>query len=263
MDRLKTFFLLLTVSLFFFSTVAQAKPIQMLIWYPGGEGDEEAAGPILNDFANEVKQASNGKIELQITYSQNPPTQLPFNPKQNPYAVGIVAYEVYLKYKIPLSLKPVAKTLPLPAGKDTERYYIVGNSTTQIKDIGRWELYTHRPYEKGFLLSLFPELANYQNLQIKSTLNLIGTLKEIQTHNYYLVVLDAFSHTNLKNLNFPWVKSLVDIAVSKEIPSAPVVQFNESPEVDDLTKVLISLKPTPVLKQLRLKGFFTIDGSTP
>ena len=143
MDRLKTLFFLLIINLLF-STVAQAKPIKMLIWYPGGEGDEEAAGPILSDFANEVKQASAGKIELQITYSQNPPQQLPFDPKQNPYAIGIVAYEVYLKYQGSLSLNPIAKTLPLPAGKGTEQYYIVGNTSTQIKDIGRWELYTHR-----------------------------------------------------------------------------------------------------------------------
>ncbi len=243
---------------FLFANIAYAESFKMLIWYPGGEGDAANAEPILQEFSNQIKNISQGKLDLKINYSQEEISTVAYQ-KLNTYHFVILSHDAFLQSKTgPVKLTPILTTLPLPEGRVSEKYYLLQDATQDSKLFNNPILNANRPYSADFLKKYFPDLITLEKYQFQYQRNIIGVIKNLSLNKNQLVLVDAFQYASIKKLEMPWIKSLKIFATSTDVPSPKLLMIENHGELATvLTDALIKLQGSPVLLQLRLKGFST------
>lgn len=244
------------------SAKAQAAPLKLLFFYPGGQGSQEAAQPLLDAFAESLKKASDGKIEATVTYLSDTQAGLDFIKTQKPGA-AVLSLDAYEQYASGWGAKVIAKTLQLPSGDGSDRYFIVGKKGANLPASGPLTLLSARPFTADFVAKrLFPQLSGLQ-ISIQPLRNTVGALRGIGSgEKSDFLLLDQFEYTNVMRLKAAWVAGLGTVAESQKISSAPVVVFpgpNSAELGATLQKALVKLGADPAaqstLQELRMKGF--------
>ncbi len=259
----KKIFLPLFLCLIIFSaSSSSAAPIKILFYYPGGQGSQEAAQPILDSFAEALKKSSGGKIEAQIFYFSDPQEGAGFLQAQKPQA-GILGLDTFLKQGQAWGAQVIAKTLQLPSGDGTDQYFLLGKSGVPLPGSGALQVSSPRPLDPGFVAEkLFPQMKDLR-IEVKPTPNTVGELRAIGSGTKTgWVLLDQFEYGNIAKLKTPWAAALSVAAQSPKISSAPFVIFtpNAAPDLgSDLAKALEKMGADSANKEtlgnLRIRGF--------
>ncbi len=265
MKKLAALALLLTLTAF--SAAARAAPLQLLFFYPGGQGSQEAAQPLLDAFAESLKKASGGKIEATVAYISDAQAGLDFVKARKPGA-AVLSLDSYLQHAPGWGATVIAKTLQLPSGDGTDRYFIVGKKGASLPTSGPLTLLSQRPFSPDFVAKqLFPQLQGMQ-LSIQPLRNPVGALRAVgMGEKSDLILLDQFEYANVMRLRTAWVAGLAAAAESPKVSSAPVVVFPGPGSAElgaELQKALVKLGSDPsaqaTLQELRMKGFKAAQG---
>jgi len=261
----KILFAILTVALISITThSANAKASKMIFWYPGEAGSTSEAAPLLEEFSNYVKKKSG--IELEGTYINDVSKGIVFIKKQKP-AFGIISHITLEENRttLPPPFTTVAWTKPLPDGKTTEQFSLVGYRVPESEET--WTpptnltVLTSIPISIAYLKStLFPNLTG--NIMVKMTNTILMTLKKMSTeaNPNQVALLTPMESYALKSMSAEWTTKLAELVKSKSIPTAALVSFQDDPrKADTLVKTLIDMSNDPegkeILETLRLKGF--------
>jgi hypothetical protein len=245
-----------------------AAPMKILFFYPGGQGDQQAAQPILDAFSEALKRNSAGKVEAQVFYISDPQAGLQFIKTQKPQA-AILSLDTFYRYGNELGAKVIAKSLQLPSGDGTDQYFIVGKSGTTLPTAGPITLLSPRLLDSSFVAGkLFPNLSGVQ-WKIEASPNAVGALRAIGNGTKEgFVLLDQFEYANISKLKTPWAQALTPLASSQKISGAPVVVFSQnlSPELAaELEKSLLKLSQDAASREtlttLRITGFKAARGA--
>ncbi|MCC6272771.1 MAG: hypothetical protein IT572_04845 [Deltaproteobacteria bacterium] len=265
MKKFAALALLLTLTAF--SAAVQAAPVKLLFFYPGGQGSQEAAQPLLDAFAESLKKASGGKIEATVTYLSETQAGLDFIKAQKP-AAAVLSLDAYLQYAPDWGATVVAKTLQLPSGDGTDRYFIVGKKGAALPTSGTLTLLSQRPFSPDFVAKqLFPQLSGLQ-FSVQALRNPVGALRTVgMGEKSDFILLDQFEYANVMRLRAAWVAGLAAAAESQKISSAPVVVFPGPGSAEfgaELQKALVKLgsdsSAQTTLQELRMKGFQAAQG---
>ncbi len=257
-------FAIVTLSLRFLlgTAIAQAAPLKILFFYPGGQGSQEAAQPLLDSFAESLKQASGGKIDAAVTYLSDKEAGLQFIKTEKP-AAAILSLDTYLQFAPAWGATMVAKTLQLPSGDGTDQYFIVGAKGTSLPSGGKISVLSSRPLDPSFLAQkLFPSLKGAE-FTVAPLRNTMGALRAVgMGEKPDLILLDQYEWANVSRLRTAWVAGLAPLASSAKVSSAPVVIFPDQMPAGlkaDFEKALVQLgqdsAAQATLRELRMKGF--------
>ncbi len=235
---------------------ANPQTYKMIFWYPGEAGTTQDAQTPLNDFFSYI----NKKIAPEsITgkYFNTIPAGLNYIKKEKP-KLGILSYVAFTSNN---NAKTLLQTLPLPDGKPTENYVIVGKGPKPAN----WNipLYTKQPlsmeFLKDYILNDRTTVRSYDRTNVIP--NMLLTLKDIAAGTKTgAAILQPMEYFTLKNLEPPWAKDLNVWHTSMPIPTAPLVTFGDiGPVADKIKNVLLKMSSdpaaAPILETLRLKGF--------
>ncbi|HCU24400.1 MAG TPA: hypothetical protein DF383_05220 [Deltaproteobacteria bacterium] len=252
---LTVIFLLGTASL-------QAMPMKFLFFFPGGQGSQEVAQPLLDTFAASLKKASGGKFEANIAYISDKNSGIRYIQTQRP-AAGILSWDLFDQYAKTWGAEVLAKTLQLPSGDGSDQFFLIAPKGTVLPNSGKITILSQRPFEAAFVAAkLFPEAKGVE-FEIQSTRNPVGELRSIGSGSKSaFVLLDSYEWHNISRLKAAWVAGLGVAAQSAKVPSAPVVTFPGplSPEergilAQALAKMGQDSEVQETLRELRLKGF--------
>lgn len=263
--KISTYFTLSIVLLFhLLSGNAYAKEIKLIFFYPGGEGSEAQAQPILDEFALALKDASEGKIEAKIRYFSDLKEGSSYIESEKP-AGGILSYDLFLSQGPHWQAKSILQTLQLPSSNGKDQYFLIGNKESQLPASGEIKVLSSRPLSASFVKEkLFPDTSLDWNLI--PTKNIVGKLRKLgmtnqPTENTW-ILLNQFEWSNLSRLRTAWVAGLKVMLESHQIPSAPFVLFDNAlsdEEAQQLSKALTKMTKNPKAKKtlelLRIKGF--------
>ncbi len=236
------FFLLLLA----LPALAQSVKPTMVFVYPGGEGDSEAAQPLLDQFTALIEKQGGPALEAHYYSSLEEGLQA-----MKDASLGIVSLETYItqKNKIPMAL--LLSTLPINTDQAEEHYYLMSLEEENLKTV-----YVSNPMDARFFRHLL--FKNRQATPVRST-NLLGNLRKIAEGEKSSYLLDSYEYEGLKFLSFDWIKNLKLTATSEAIPTAPLVVFKDFSGKDKLKEVLLKMGKTSdgkkILQSLRLKGF--------
>jgi len=237
----------------------QASPqqIRMLFWYPGEAGSTVEAKGVLNSFFDHL----NGRIapyKISGEYFNTVPEGLAYLKKQKP-SLAIISFAGYTINGRALDKnEPILKTLPLPNGKPTELYVVVGMGPRPAA----WNttIYTKQPLTREFVNDYV--LGVGTDVNIVAVQSVIATLKDISSGaKKGGVILQPMEYQTFKNIGLPWTGSLSVWHTSAPIPSAPVIAMQTlSPDArQKIVSALLSMSTDPegkkILETLRLKGF--------
>lgn len=246
------------------STSAQAKEIKLIFFYPGGEGSEVQAQPVLDEFSTALKEASNGAFEAQVRYFSDLSAGSTYITNQKP-AGGILAYDLFLSQGPQWQAKTILQTLQLPSGDGKNQYFLIGNKQNQIPESGKLNILSSRPLSADFVKQeLFPTSTLQWN--VTPTKNIVGKLRRLGIEGALAentwILLNQFEWYNISRLRTGWAANLKVFLESEKIPSAPFVIFDEAlsaNETQELRQALSKLnrnsKAKKTLELLRLKGF--------
>jgi len=203
-------FLLVTFS---FPASGYAKPLKMVFFYPGGQGSQQQAKPLLDEFSAALKKASGGKIESEILYISDAATGESYIREQKPDA-GILSLDVYLKNATTWDAKAIARSLQLPSADGKNQYFLVGRSGSILPE-DTIHVYSSLPLDKSFVeQTLFPKLNRPVTLEV--TANILGKLRKIgQGGDTRPVLLDQYEYATISRLKTPWAKNLTALAASE------------------------------------------------
>lgn len=235
---------------------AYTQDYQMIFWYPGEAGSTIDAQTTLDAFFDYInKKIAPDKISGK--YFNTVEDGLKFIKGAKP-VVGIISFAAFEinKAKIP-NAKVLLNTLPLPAGKPTEQYTIVG----KVNNMNPSALFSKQPLTKDFVQKY---IWNNPNLFITIVPNILPVLKEVATgEKAGGIILQPMEYTTLKSMSQTWTKQLTVLRTSEPIPSAPLVTFGDStlPFIQRLKDVLLKIGQDPtaagIIETLRFKGFAT------
>ncbi|MCE9625652.1 MAG: hypothetical protein K8R69_09430, partial [Deltaproteobacteria bacterium] len=139
------------------AAAAQAVPVKILFFYPGGEGSQESAQPILDSLAEALKKASGGKLEPSVTYFTDKAAGIEFIKTQKP-AAAVLSLDSYYQYATTWGATMIAKTLQLPSGDGSDQYFLIGKKGTPLPATGPIKILSPRPLDLGFLTGkIFPQ----------------------------------------------------------------------------------------------------------
>jgi hypothetical protein len=240
---------------------AQAESINLIFLYPGGQGSQQQAQPLLDEFSAALKKASGDKIEAKIFYFNDSAEGETFIKTQKP-AGGILAEDLFAAKGTTWGAEKTLNTLQLPSGDGNNQYFILGNAKHPPPAAGDINLYSARPVDPAFLQQkLFPQLGT--RLKLNITPNIVGMLRKIgKGEEVAWVLLDQFEQATITASKAPWTQELKTEAASPKIPSAPWVAFTANSNPDQaqaLKTALIKLSADganrQTLEMLRLKGF--------
>ncbi len=253
---------LLFLFLSIFPLSAHAAPLKILFFYPGGQGDQASAQPILDSFSESLKKNSGGQLEAKVTYISDSAQGRAFIQNEKPSA-AMLSVDSYLKYGNAWGAKVIAKALQIPSGDGSDQYFILGKKGATLPNSGNLVLVSPREIEVEFVTGkLFPQLKG-THLSVQASQNTVGTLRGIGSGTKEgLVLLDQFEYANLSQLKTPWAANLELLATSPKVSSAPFVVFPNqasSELIAMLGKALLQMTQDPgaaeTLGTLRLKGF--------
>lgn len=248
--------LFVVIASVFIAATAQAKTIKMIFWYPGEAGTTKDAQPILDEFTKFLGDSLRPDT-VTGKYFNTVEGGLVFINNERP-AIGVVSYAAWIQNRNKLAGSSVILgTLPLPHGKSTEQYRLVG----YLSRLGDGEtVFSSESLSLGFIRAeLFPDLP--PNTKIVQTNQMLMKLKEIGDEKLKaFAILTPNEAASLAKLSLPWAVNLKTIADSRKVPSARVISFgNLSPEISKLKKALLAIsnnaEANDVLTELRLKGF--------
>ena len=252
---------LLSLILSFCAPWAHAEILDLVFLYPGGQGNQEQAQPILDSFSESLKKNSGGKIEVRVRYFSNEKTGEQYIQKEKP-AGGILSQDLFQQKSGPWQAETLLKTLQLPSADGTNQYFILGRPDQPLPTSGEVTLISLHPLAPSYLKeNLFPDLA--LNFNIQQDPNVVGNLRKIgKGQSQGFVLLDQFEYATISKLSSDWAKNIKSLAVSKKIPSAPFVIFSQnisSQESQRLKEALLKMSRDPnaqeTLGLLRIKGF--------
>lgn len=244
-----------------FPNPAHAKAMNLIFLYPGGQGSQEQAQPLLDNFAKFLKENSAGKIVADIKYFSNEKAGEQFIQSQKP-AAGILAEDLYAEKGTTWQAQRLLQTLQLPSGDGNNQYFILGNSKESLPLSGTLQLMSTRPLTKNFANdNLFPD--QRLNLEVQKAPNVVRKLRKIgMGREKGFILLDQYEYATILKLKAAWVQGLKTFATSKKVPSAPFVVFKENistAQSEALKKALLKLsqdsKARETLGLLRIKGF--------
>ncbi len=258
----KIIFFIFALQLLAFTNISQASTLNLIFFYPGGQGSQQEAQPILDQFATGLKKASDGKITASITYLSDTQKGLDFIAQQKPHG-GIISYDVFLAHQKDWKLKSIAQTLQLPSADGNNQYFLIKNKAQNIDASKPLNIYSSQKLAKDFVKSkLFPQLTQAINLQ--HTQNIMGKLRKLgmgETTDE-IILLDQFEYHNVSRLRIAWVANIDIMQKSELIPTAPFVIFENklNAETSEILKqALLKLSKDSEMKEtlqlLRLKGF--------
>ncbi|MBI4126980.1 MAG: glycosyltransferase [Deltaproteobacteria bacterium] len=256
----KPLLLFVLVAVLFGSTAAKAREIKMIFWYPGEAGSTAEAQPVLDLFFEALNQdlkpdQMSGKYFNTVAGGKN------YIAKEKP-ALGIVSFPAWVQYRktFPAASSEWLATLPLPDGKSTHLYRLVGPSKELHENS---ILISSEPLSVEFLrTSLFANLP--QRITVRESPQLLSQLRTIADgQDKAYAILTPMEATTLDQLSSPWAKKLITVETSKPIPSASVILVDPSlPQAERLQNLFLtfSLKDSnkEILNELRLVGFETL-----
>lgn len=240
---------------------AHARALDFLFLYPGGQGSQEQAQPILDEFSAELETASGGKIEGKIHYFNDVGSGEIFIRNHKP-AGGILSEDIFMTKAKEWGAEKLLSTLQLPSGDGTNQYFILGPGNNPFPPAGPVEVYSSRPIPQTFLMEkLFPGFPGGMKSQF--TPHVVGLLRKMgkkETKGW--VLLDQYEAASILKSKAPWAQDLQIQARSEKVSSAPWVIFpqNITPETARALKAaLLKLSGNPAnrqtLEMLRVKGF--------
>ena len=244
------------------SAPAVAAPLQILFFNPGGQGSQELAQPLLDNFAASLKTASGGKIDAALTYLPDPAAGVTFIKTQKP-AAAVLSLDAFYQYAPAWGATMIAKTRQLPSGDGLDQQFIVGKKGAALPASGALTLTSPRPLAADFVAKkLFPQLSGL-SFTIQPTRNVMGALRAVGSgEKSEFILLDQFEYANVMRLRAAWVAGLGTAAESQKVSSAPVVVFPANAPGGfgpELQKALIQMgkdsAALPTLQEMRLKGF--------
>jgi hypothetical protein len=246
-------FLLLCVTL---PSTGRTDNAKMVFWYPGEAGSTEDAQPVIDAFLDYL---SRGLAPNSVTgkYFNTIDGGLRYISGEKP-KVGVVSFAAWTENRGKLGNATVMlAALPLPQGKTTEQYALVGI----VKDVPAGAtIYSSEPFTKAFIKEhLFAELP--EDAAFEQTDRIFVQLKDIAGgKEKAFAILTPMEAASLKKLSSPWVKPLRFLKESKAVSTARVVLFDPSwKDAVKLSEVLISSGNDPqaidILEEMRLKGF--------
>lgn len=246
---------IITTCLIFFTTNAYAKDIKMIFWYPGEAGSTNEAQPILDEFIKQV----NSKIApdvISCRYFNTTEGGLSFIKQEKP-VVGIISYAAWKQNQATLaSAGVVLSTLPIPHGKSTEEYSLVGIDNK----IDGKNILTSEPLSASFIhIELFSNIL--PNNKVTQTPQMLLKLKEIAEGKLdSLAILTPTEAATIAKLSAPWAKAIRVIYTSRPVPTARVVLFDSKWQTFEKFKTtLLTLgndaTNAEILDEMRLKGF--------
>lgn len=238
------------------ASVAHARQIKMIFWYPGEAGSTKEAQPILDEFFEYL----NGKItptRISGKYFNTAQEGLAYIRSEKPM-IGIVSYAAWAQNRDKIgTAQVILATLPLPHGRSTEHYTLVGRNA-QIPAGAM--IFSSEPLSEPFMRTeLFPKLK--EGVKISQTHQLLMKLKEIgEGKTNAWAILSPAETGALARLNHPWAKSLKTIAESNPVPTARVILFDETwKDVGRFKTTLLTIgddmSVRDILDEMRLKGF--------
>jgi hypothetical protein len=238
------------------STVAHARQVTMLFWYPGEAGTTAEAQPVLDAFFEYL----NTKIapdRIAGKYFNSLNSGVAFLSKSKP-TLGIVSFAAFEQNKAKMgTATELLATLPLPGGQTTERYLLVGRGANLTAD---QKVLSSEPLSNAFVKArLFPQIPD--GVKLEQHAQLLMALRKIGEGSLDAVaILTPSEATSLARLSAPWANALQTIATSPPVPTARVLLFDPSwKESAKLREVLLSMGKDPtaqaLLEEMRLKGF--------
>jgi len=248
--------IIIIASLFLISTPAFARTVNMIFWYPGEAGSTSEAQPIIDLFFESVNQKISPD-KMQGRYFNTVNEGIEYIKKRKPVA-GIISYAAWVQNSDKLKgATVILSTLPLPGGKDTEQYTLVGSGSTKAAHL---PIISSEPLSISFVrTNLFPSIA--PNANISRNPQLLYNLKRIASGELKSqAILTPTEAATLKRLSSPWAKKLKFLAESKPVSSARVVLFDPKwKKSAEFKKAILSMDKDDdgqlILEELRLKGF--------
>lgn len=233
----------------------------MIFVYPGGQGSPEQAQPLLDQFSEQLKQASKGKLQAKLKYYtdyQAAEAKI----RSGAAAAGILAQDLFSEQGKAWQARPILRTQMLPSADGTNRFFLMGPKGASLPASGELTLTSSRPIPSSYILDqLFPDWS--MQVKVQPSPNVVGILRKVGSgKSNEWVLLDQFEHATITRLKSAWVSGLEVTAQSKPVPSAPVVVFGEG--LDPKTRAQLeaallqmgkSSGAQEVLQLLRLKGF--------
>lgn len=259
----QTFRLSLLFLLLLFSPLGICEePLRMVLIYPGGEGSQEDAQPILDRFFEQVQK--NGGPKILGKYYPDLKEGLAAL-KKSPH-LGILSLETYLTQQNKLTMEVLLSTIPRASKTPTDRYFFLATKdmADKLKD-SKVDVYVSRPLPQTFFHSTLsikiPDTEN-TTFHLNFASNLLSVLKKIGGGELKAAALvDTFEYNSLKKLKLDWAKNLRVVSSSSSIPSSPVVAFSSLSEstkeklIDAFLKMANSEEGREILKTMRLNGF--------
>ena len=235
---------------------AVAKDIQMIFWYPGEAGTTEMARPTLDLFFDYINAII---VPDKITgqYFNTTKDGLSFIKGKSP-TLGIISFATFSEHVGKLGkVSVLLKTLPLPAGKTSEEYVIVGKGPRPAN----WNtaLFSKQPLTLDFVKKYI--LPTSDSPQIVTVPAILPLLRDLSTGaKSGGAILKPTEYFAFKNLDQPWTKELALWQTSPAVPTAPVVLFGDgSALTEKIKKIMVDMSADPegiaILNELRLKGF--------
>jgi|GEM_PF-1203716 len=233
---------------------------EFVFWYPGGEGTQKDAEPIIAAFLNYIKGKTG--YEIRGRYINKTDEGIKYIKAKRP-TFGIVSWITLEENKGKLPpYKEIAATLPLPHGTDKEIFTIVGKEG--------WEkgsellLASSIPISPAFFKKyMMPELD--KEVTITETSSIFALLKELSLGNARdkAVLLTPMEMHTFSNLKVDWKGGLRVIQRLKPIPTARLIYFGDDLGVADrLIQALLAMQEekegVEILGELRLKGFLPL-----
>ena len=235
---------------------ARADEVRMIFWYPGEAGSTQEAQPVMDAFSDYVNSEMKPD-QVKARYFNTVKGGLDYIARQKP-KIGIISYAAWAQNRAKLrGASVVLATLPLPKGREVQRYALVGKGKKVPPDA---KVYSSEPFTPGFARGdLFPNLP--AGATLSQTDRIFVKLKQIAAgQDSAIAILTPIEAATFKKLKSDWAKQIKFIEESKPVPSARVVIFDGSWKgKEKLSEIFLAANKDPkaaeILEEMRLKGF--------
>lgn len=234
----------------------------MVFIYPGGEGSNEDAQPLLDLFCEQVKK--NGGPSIKTEYIPELDRAIKVIKNKSAH-LGILSLDFYLEQNINNSFEILLSTHPINSKNSTERYYVLASETASPGENAK-NLFVSRPLNEKFVKNILLKEFSSENIHLETMPNLVPLLKMMgkgESGDYALV--DSFEYDALKKISLEWAKNLKTVYTSPPVPASPLVLLAKLPEktekaiINAFMKMSKSKEGEEILASLRLRGFTRPD----
>lgn len=264
-------FVFLLIALFVaHSPVSAEERVSFLFYYPGGEGKEEDAGPIMEMFAARLTHMSAVNVRASY-YPHKVSPEILLRGKHE--ALILMRLDSYLDWV--LAAYPIEAALlaqPLYTDTDLERYRVYGGKGGKGGKQGVPAcdtVFLSLDLSKRYMIELFGR--GWQNIPIAKSEEPLAKLEEIAKQSTLglnksrdCMLLDARQWTALQAIPFLWKESLV--VIEESVPVFPPLVFASHRENPATRKVIAALRELGqseegqgILRELELRAFVPVS----